>query len=260
MVYEKMLDEKKRLESQIQSLQSQIFMCPEGKLICSSNGKGQKWYRSDGHISTYLPKKERRIAEQLAYKKYLSLQLKNALHEKEAIDFYLRHHDSDAYQVEQSFINSPKYKDLLAPSFTPLSIELQNWINESYERNNRYPENLIHKAHSGNLVRSKSEAMIDMFLFKNKIPFRYECLLQLGEMIVYPDFTIRHPKTGQIFYWEHFGMMDVLDYNKNVGSKLQLYISNGIIPSIHLITTYETKDNPLSSETVEKLVEDYFCS
>lgn len=258
MVYEKMLEESKMLEKQIHSLQSQISMCPEGKLICSSNGKGQKWYRSDGHTSTYLPKKERHLAEQLAYKKYLSLQLKNTLREKEAIDFYLRHHDSDAYQTEQTFINSPKYKDLLTPSFTPLSLELQNWMNEPYEKSERYPENLIHKAHSGNIVRSKSEAMIDMFLFKNKIPFRYECLLQLGELIVYPDFTIRHPQTGQVYYWEHFGMMDNFDYNKNVGSKLQLYISNGIIPCIQLITTYETKENPLSLETVEKLVEEYF--
>lgn len=157
MVYEKMLDENKRLEGQIQSLQSQISRCPEGKLICSSNGKGQKWYCSDGHISTYLPKKERHLAEQLAYKKYLSLQLKNALREKEAIEFYLRHHDSDAYQTEQTFINSPKYKDLLASSFTPLSLELQNWMNEPYEKNERYPEYLIHKAHSGNVEKLVEE-------------------------------------------------------------------------------------------------------
>ena len=95
-------------------------------------------------------------------------------------------------------------------------------------------------------------------LFVNKIPFRYECELQLGEIFIYPDFTIRHPKTGEIYYWEHFGRMDDSKYNKNVPSKLQLYISNGIIPSIQLITTYETIENPLSSEKVESLIREYF--
>ena len=97
-----------------------------------------------------------------------------------------------------------------------------------------------------------------MFLYKNKIPFRYECLLQIGSISVFPDFTIRHPNTGNIFYWEHFGMIDNSEYCKNMLSKLQFYISNGIIPTIHLITTFETKDNPLSATTVEKIVEEYF--
>ena len=57
---------------------------------------------------------------------------------------------------------------------------------------------------------------------------------------------------------EHFGMIDNSEYCKNMLSKLQFYISNGIIPTIHLITTFETKDNPLSATTVEKIVEEYF--
>ena len=191
-------------------------------------------------------------------KKYLSLQLKNLLHEKTALDFYLRHHDSNAYQAEQSLVNSLEYKDLLSPVFTPLSEELQNWMNESYEKNDKHPENLIHHTYSGNYVRSKSEALIDMFLHKNKIPFRYECALRMNEVLLFPDFTIRHPKTGDTYYWEHFGMMDNPAYVKNVLSKLQCYISDGIIPSIQLITTYETKENPLVPETVEKTVEHYF--
>lgn len=258
MIYEKVLTESQRLETQINELQKQLDTFPEGKLISTANTRGTKWYRSDGHKSIYLPKKERRLAEQLAHKKYLSLQLKNLLREKTAIDFYLRHHDSNAYQAEQSFVNSLEYKDLLSPIFTPLSEELQNWMSASYERNDKHPENLTHNTYSGNYVRSKSEALIDMFLFKNKIPFRYECALHLDEMLIFPDFTIRHLKTGQVYYWEHFGMMDNPAYAKTVLSKLQVYISNGIIPSIQLITTYETKENPLDPETVEKIVEHYF--
>ena len=87
---------------------------------------------------------------------------------------------------------------------------------------------------------SKSEALIDMALFSHLIPFRYECELSLGTHILYPDFTIRHPKTDDIYYWEHFGLMDNPSYCQNVSFKLQQYSLNGIIPSIQLITTYET--------------------
>ena len=73
-----------------------------------------------------------------------------------------------------------------------------------------------------------------------------------------PDFTIRHPKTGEFYYWEHFGLMDDPAYSKNAYSKLQFYASCNIIPSIQLITTFETKDIPLSSEMIESLIEYYF--
>lgn len=253
-----MLKESQKLEAQIHTLQSQLNKMPKGKLICSSNGKWQKWYHSTKNGTTYLPKKERQLAEQLANKKYLSLQLEDLLREKQAIDSYLNLHDANYEQAQQELVNSPQFKDLLAPTFKPLSEDLQEWMRAPYEKNKNHPENLTNHAYSGNLVRSKSEVLIDMFLYKNRIPFRYECPLELDGIIMYPDFTIRHPKTGELYYWEHFGLMDNPTYSKSACSKLQLYISNGIIPSIQLITTFETKSNPLDAETVEKTVEHYF--
>ena len=76
---------------------------------------------------------------------------------------------------------------------------------------------------------------------------------------MYPDFTIKHPKTGKIYYWEHFGRMDDPKYAQNAISKLESYIKNGIIPDIDLISTYETKEHPLDYEMIEKIVKEYFC-
>ena len=97
-----------------------------------------------------------------------------------------------------------------------------------------------------------------MLLYTNKIPFRYESPLQLNHITVYPDFTIRHPATGQFFYWEHFGLADQSEYRQNMISKLDLYTSHGLIPNINLITTYETKEHPLSMNYVKKTVAYYF--
>lgn len=185
------------------------------------------------------------------------MQLEDLENEKKAIEFYLRHH-SPTGKSELLLTTPSEYQKLLKPYFSPLQEELTNWMNAPYQKNTSHTENLVHRSSSGNLVRSKSEMMIDMFLYVNNIPFRYECALELNGIILYPDFTIRHPKTGELIYWEHFGLMDNPSYAQNVPNKLRTYISNRIIPNINLITTYETQANPLSVEAIQKLVEYYF--
>lgn len=131
-------------------------------------------------------------------------------------------------------------------------------MNAPYGHSSPHPENLIYKNISGNTLRSKSEMMIDLCLYMHKIPYQYECPLQLGTATLYPDFTLRHPETGKYFYWEHFGLMDNPKYIDTTFSKLRLYTCQGIIPGIQLITTYETKENPLNTEVIEKIIEHYF--
>ena len=147
---------------------------------------------------------------------------------------------------------------MLAPHFTPLSQELSDWSHASYERNQNHSEHLLHKSNSGNFLRSKSEAIIDMLLYMHRIPFRYECALYLGNITIFPDFTIRHPQTGNFYYWEHFGLMDNSNYAQKTYSKLQLYNSHGIIPSIQLITTFETMEKPIDVDSISKIIEHYF--
>ena len=253
-----MLAERQRVEKEIQRLNEELEKLPEGKLLCSRNGRYHKWYQTDGKNEIYIPKRDRQLAEQLAMKHYLSLLKEDMQKEKTAIDSYLKLHGLEKTKSEQLLLSNSEYRNLLSPNIQPISKENLAWMNFPYDKNNKYTDKLIHKGYSGNLLRSKSEVLIDMHLFMNKIPFRYECALELGDIVVYPDFTIRHPKTGQIMYWEHFGMMDVAEYAKKTFSKLQLYNSHGIVPSIQLITTYETKDNPLNAEMVENLVRYYF--
>lgn len=255
-IHEKMIVENNRLEEQIKDLQNQLKQFPTGKLIITHDQNHLKWYVSDGKTSTYLTKAKRPLAEQLAAKKYLSQKLDFLIAEKTAIQFYLRHHHSSK-SPDKLLLDSP-YQELLLPYFQPDSQMAQNWMREDYDRNTNYPEQLIHKSFSGNVVRSKSEVIIDTALYINKIPYRYECSLPLGDTTLYPDFTILHPVTGKIFYWEHFGMMDNPGYAKNAYSKLQLYNSFDIIPSINLITTFETKEHPLNSELVENIIQTYF--
>lgn len=256
ILYNQVLSETEQLKQKIANIQKELLTLPEGKLICAQNGTGQKWYQSDGHTKVYIPKKNRRLAEQLAIKKYLSLMLEDLENELLATSFYLRHRSSIS-KAEQ-LLTSPEYQNLLAPYFTPQALELTEWMNAPCEHNPLHPEQCVHKSISGNLLRSKSEAMIDMFLHLNKIPFRYECALQLCETTLYPDFTICHPHTKQIYYWEHFGLMDSPSYAQNTYTKLQLYSTHNIIPTLQLITTFETKEHPLNAKVIENIIDQYF--
>ena len=257
-LYEQMLFERQKLEKEIKSIQSQIHELPDGKLVGTRNGSRMKWYQSDGHSKTYIPKENQKLIEQLAVKKYLTLQAEDLLHEQNAIDFYLTHHAADAGRAERLLSDRSEYAELLSKYFKPLSQELLDWTKTPYEHNEKHPEQLIHKTIAGNSVRSKSEVIITMLLYVKKIPFRYECALKLGTVTIYPDFTIRHPQTGKVYYWEHFGMMDDPGYAEKAFSKLRLYALHGIVPSIQLLATFETKEKPLSFDTVEDMIERNF--
>lgn len=258
MSYRQMLYQREQIAKKIDMVEGQLKNMPEGKLNCASNGKYCKWYQSDGKSNIYIPKKNQQLAEQLAAKKYLTFLKHDLQREKEAIEAYLKKHQCGLGQAEKLLAEPSEYQNLLSPYFKTNSQELLDWQNYPFDQNTQFPENLIIKTSSGHYVRSKSEALIDMALYKNKIPFRYECALQLGKMIIYPDFTIRHPNTGEVYYWEHFGKVDNREYSHKVFAKLNSYNTYGIVPSIQLIMTFETKDNPLSSETVENIIEQYF--
>lgn len=257
MLYQELFRKKKILEQQIQKLTQTLESYPPGHLVCVRNGKYIKNIHVQDGIRTHIPKKNQDFAETLAAKKYLSAQLEDLQHEQKAVDSFLKHYQNYTPKIQQ-LIENPAYCESILSAFKPLSEELAEWEREPYSKNSFHPEQLRHACLSGHIVRSKSEVLIDQALFAHRIPFRYECELRFDELTIYPDFTIRHPETGQIFYWEHFGLMDLPSYSQNAFQKLQIYSLHGCIPSINLITSYETKDNPLTTETIEQLIQQYF--
>ena len=92
MIYERIRQEYNALCKRICCIQKELQELPCGKLICSHQPGSSKWYLSDGHQRTYIPKSNRPLAEQLAKKKYLSVLLEDLKNEQNAISFYLRHH------------------------------------------------------------------------------------------------------------------------------------------------------------------------
>ena len=249
--------EYERIDERLRQISEQLATLPDGVLICAQNGHCYKWYQSHGNTRVYIPKSNQILAEQLAEKKYLSCLFQDLSQKKKTIEHYLRDYKKNKNKAEQ-LLDNPEYRNLLAEHYSSLQRELEEWQTASYKSNTNHSEHLKIKTASGYQVRSKSEALIDMMLCMRHLPFRYECELQLGDIVLYPDFTIRHPRTGEIYYWEHFGMMDSPEYRRKVISKLELYMEYGIYPNQNLITTYETAENPLDAAKIEAVLNQYF--
>lgn len=253
-----MLAEKMAVEKKVLQLEEELCEYPEGELQCVNNGSYNKWFYKLGKEKKYLPKEHKILAQQLATKKYLLLQIKDLLEEKQAIDLYLKHRKIHPSKAEALLMDKSEFRTLISAQSNVSNEEIIDWQNSPYVQNENYPQQKMYKTVTGQYVRSKSEVIISMILHKYHIPFRYECALRLGERVIYPDFTIKHPKTGKIYYYEHFGRMDDAAYCKKACAKIELYSLNGIIPTIQLLATFETSDNPLTPEAVEQLVKQYF--
>ena len=120
-----------------------------------------------------------------------------------------------------------------------------------------YAENLVYKTEKGEMVRSKSEMIIANMLFENHVPYTYEKELEVGGFRKIPDFTIEDEESGDIWYWEHCGMMNDANYKKRWEAKKKLYAENGIVEEKNLIITEEDGHGFDSSE-IKKIIEKYF--
>ena len=249
----------RNIEEELKRIESSMKRLPDGELFCAKNGRHYKWVIKKDNVHEYLPKKDRELAQRLAVKKYYDMKKQDLIIELEACRAYLRKLDGRREKSEEILLHEA-YGSLMGKGLVFGQKELSEWQNAEYEKCSKNPEKLNVKGTGGRLLRSKSEVIIDRILYSAGIPFHYEEKLELNNAVFYPDFTIRHPKNGKIFYWEHFGLMDNQEYINSACFKLRTYCENGIVPSINLIVTYETKEHPLQIDDVEELVKKYFSA
>lgn len=235
------------LENQLSKIENDLKNYPEGELFIYGNmGKYSRWYIEKEEKKEYLPRTEYKLATALAHKKLISLKRDCISAKIKGLKSYFRIISKPNEKLTK-FISHPEYNALIQAENSIHS----SWVLEKYNRCPNHPEQLSFTCPSGNQVRSKSEVFIDMVLNQHHIPYRYECELPIGKTIFYPDFTIKHPLTDELIYWEHFGLMDDKSYSQNAYGKLQLYSDNGIIPGKNLIVTFETRKNPFSYSDAE---------
>lgn len=248
-------DEIIKIDSEILELEKTLKKLPGGKLLFSHNERRVKWYVRDNNETVYVPKSDRNRAEKLAYRKYIETKILMLTKKKKLLNG-----DYKAYCLAREKFNNlledRHFVELLKP-FNIVNHNEDAWAKEKYITNMNHLDNRIHSTVGGLKVRSKSESIIAMALSNNGIAFRYECELIFSGYTIYPDFTIKHPVSGEILYWEHLGMMDDIEYETKAKWKISKYVSEGIYPMDKLILTYETINNPLDYGYAEKIIKSF---
>ena len=77
-----------------------------------------------------------------------------------------------------------------------------------------YEDRLVHRTARGELVRSKSEVIIANALYYHHLEYVYEPELVLEGIVKRPDFKVVDDDTGEVWYWEHCGMINNPRYKK----------------------------------------------
>lgn len=103
-----------------------------------------------------------------------------------------------------------------------------------------YAEHLIHRTLRGELVRSKSELVIANHLHTLGLQYYYERPLEgvAAPGRLRPDFSFVDD-AGEIYVWEHLGMLGRPDYEKSWAWKKNWYVLNGFVEGKNLFVTSE---------------------
>lgn len=254
---QKRIDE---LQQVIDFLQVQLEKAPEGALYCSSSHSQLQWQRIVGSKRSYLPKGKTKLIRALAQKKYNVLLLDDFKRQRDALDKLVNSYVPQ--NGEKTFMSmGVRWRQQIEPLNIPDSDFADLWQNLRYRR--KSIENTGHLTAKGECVRSKSEIIIADVLASLGVPYRYEFPHELNNaesshcVKVYSDFTCLNVRSRKEFVWEHFGMMDDAEYARNAVMKIEMYQNSGYFLGENLIFTMETREKPLNSQMVRKIVKKY---
>lgn len=231
-------------------------LVPEGaSLRVIQRGEGYQYFmRHCGSKPTgdYIQKKNRKTAETLAQIEYDRKLIKNIKQRIEGLK-RLCFIPTDPFDHTLDQMVSGK-RELIQPYRVSDETYISEWKNKDYIRlgfDEKAPE---YYTRQGLRVRSKSEVIIADILDEMSVPFLYEKPLQIGSATVHPDFTLLNIRERREMYWEHFGMMDDMEYRNNAFQKMRKYESTFRRSS--LIWTFETERFPLNTKAVRNMITD----
>ena len=230
---------------------------PEGcKLSSIKHGNVYQYYKKEAGMNgngIYIKRENMDMAKKLAqieYDEKLIVELQKSIVSLERLEAKWL---DDPFEVTLNKMISGK-RVLVNCPFISDDLYISNWKSQKYEGlsfKEGYPEYYTRR---GLRVRSKSEVIIADILDEMSIPFHYEKPLLLNNIFVHPDFTILNIKERREIYWEHFGMMDDMDYRNNAFNKIRNYESNGFYQYDSLICTFETGKYPMNTKDIRNMI------
>lgn len=257
---EKLKKRKQLIDKLILYLEKELQSAPTGYLRISKSHNIIQYYCKETRTERkgkYIPKEKLNLARKMAQRDYYKNLLRKLKREQKFLNKTIPFFTFTDIFTEYDKLH-PGRKMLVTPVELSTEEYAAKW-NENYKaQSNYHNENAIFKTQNNELVRSKSELLIANALSYNKVPYKYEKKLRLKNgRTYYPDFCCLNKRTRQEFFWEHFGLMDSPDYACATSEKISEYAQNGFQQGRQIIFTVETKQKPLTSTYVQKMIDDY---
>jgi len=242
------------ISSELENMRKSISK--EDRLRAVKHGKGYQYFirkRGTTGNGEYIKHANIKSAVVLAQMEYDEKLIKII---KEALEELMKCKSAGIGNIYESALNHmpPGKQILVNKRYVSDECYIQNWKKQEFEGldfSEGFPE---FYTRGGLRVRSKSEVIIADILEENSIPFLYEKPLILDTGVFHPDFTLLNIKERKEIYWEHFGLMDDMEYRNNAFSKIRKYESNGLYQQDSLIWTFETGKYPLNIKDIRKMV------
>lgn len=264
------LEERQKELGRVVSIGKRAKMdLPHGRLRINHNKGVVEYYRITEKNDTcgkYLKKSDKAIIRNLAQREYIDKQLKSANVELEEIERIIKALQKIVskgtsgkeilYKSDSVYsLMSDERKGLIEPMLMSNYEYALKWEKEEYKKNEFKTEEKVYSTKKGDMVRSKSEAMLADMYYDLGIPYRYEAELRLKSgRTTYPDFTILNVTNRQEIYHEHMGLIDDEDYRFHNLRKIEEYRKNGIFTGKNLFITYESGGCPLNIREIAKCV------
>lgn len=261
------------LKNAIENAKEKLKDAPEGNLVVRNQRGHLRYYQRLSRTpikDLYLGKAEEQRIRALQEKEYYLGILMAAENELDALRKINKINDK-ATKFEQVYFSLPEIKrNLISPCYAAdieeakqkIEKECKFWQKESLERKG-VDKDLHLITLNGEKVRSKSELIIADRLKTSGVPYYYEGKYIFdgggfnGYQVWFPDFQVLNKRTGDMFFWEHFGLMDNPEYCASSQFKLETYAKHGIIMGKNLIVTMESSTHTLNVEYVDRLIDEF---
>ncbi len=255
------MERREYLKTVMRKAENSLKNLPEGKLrVAVRNGNPQFFHTKEHHDSqgVYIPAKNAKMKMDLAQKGYLGMLVAECEQELLAIEralLILRKGDPEGVYSNLH----PARRALVKPLMLTDDEFVRRWEAYEYEESDYHPEEKKFSTKKGDLVRSKSEAMIADMYYDLGIPYKYEFPLTMKSgTTYYVDFACLRIRDRTVLYHEHLGKMDDPGYVRRNMKKIDEYMKNGIFDGKNLILTMESESYPINMKVLRKNTIDIF--
>ena len=257
------------LEKVLRTKQESLENAPPGSVRISRKKRTNQFYLRENKTDLqgkYIPRSQLKLARALCQKVYDQKIVLALQKEITYLQDFLKNYEEK--NASKAFLDLPVIRYKAADPLTLTDAEyVEKWLALEYRHKAFNPDTPPLFTENGKRVRSKSEVIIANALTNFNVPYRYEYPVVINRNInrsmkkdlvtFHPDFCCLNVKTRKVYFWEHFGKMDDVEYAKRAVEKIYLYNEHGYEIGKNLIVTMETSSRPLSGYMVRDNVTNF---